>query len=683
MTPEGLIQIVQVVVFLGLVILVHELGHFLAARWCGVLVERFSIGFGPILLAVRRGETEYALSAIPLGGYVKMLGQSDTPTVEEYSGDPRSYQNKSVLQRMFIISAGVIMNVIFGVVCFAVVFTIGLPYQPATIGTVSPGSPAWKAGLAPGDRIVEVAGIKNPWYDALVYQVMFTNPAKRALDLTVDRGGKRVDFHLRPEYASKHDDKPIIGVLQSLDLNLVDEPKIPPTDPNSKARAAQSPAFEPGDRVVAVDGVSVSTYQEFDRLMFERRREPVSITVERKGNPKEGARVRETIRVEPAFVRTLGLTMTMGEIKAVREGSPADRAVDAEGKAKPIRATDRILAMDGRTDFDPMRLPDLLADKAGERVELTLRRQSRTPEEVKVYVVPDATPTWLDVRHPPAPTSTLASIPSLGIAYDVLNIVQSVDPDGPAAKAAPAVKAGDVVKEVDFVLDTSDRPPSSSWNPFGRKSGNGETTLRYICSENSWPGVFWGMQSPEILRVKLKMERSGAADGSKDFTVDMTPVEDPTWPLHLRGVRFLLISGIQRGDGVLQAILIGFDYTKVTMQRIYLTLSGLVTRQIKPTLLSGPLQLANVAYHAADDWRIFLLLIGLININLAVINFLPIPVLDGGHMVFLLYEGVTRRRPNERVVFVGHVLGFFFIIFLMLSVISLDVWKLFLEQAKL
>ena len=124
------------VVFLvnSAVIFVHELGHFLAARWAGVLVERFSIGLGPVLLSRRWGDTEYVLSAIPLGGYVKMLGQTDTPEVEEVNLDPRSYQSKSVGWRMIIISAGVIMNIIFGFALFASAYSLGVPYVPGVIG---------------------------------------------------------------------------------------------------------------------------------------------------------------------------------------------------------------------------------------------------------------------------------------------------------------------------------------------------------------------------------------------------------------------------------------------------------------------------------------------------------------------------------------------------------------------
>lgn len=673
------LYILEVVVFLGLVILVHELGHFLAARWCGVLVERFSIGFGPVLFAIKGKETEYAISLIPLGGYVKMLGQSDTPAVEEPSHNPRSYQNKTVPQRMLIISAGVIMNVIFGIICFAIVFTIGLPYQPATVGTATPGMPAWKDGLKPGDRIVEVGGIENPWYDALVYQVMFTSP-KEELALRVERDGEIMDFGIRPVYAPGGSDKPMIGVAQSLGLQLIPIQDVSPADLHSAARAAKDPGFEAGDTVVAVDGEEVETYQAFNRLMFEKRREAVTISVQRANSNSPSQRA--DVRVQPAFIRTLGLKMTMGKIVAIRKDSPAAQA--------RIQETDRIVGVDINDDgefdgadesaFDPMELPDILANKANQPVKLKLRREAPTPDEIIVEVTPDSTPTWNDFAHPPGPTPRLiASIPSLGIAYNVINKVQSVDEGGAAAKAG--VRPDDVVKEVEYIFDISDIPkrPRQWWNPFSWSDAKPTDRVSFQCSDNSWPGIFWGYQSTDVKSMVLHVER---ADG-KEVAIEVVPMDDPDWPMHLRGLRFMPKMGIKTGNNLLDTILIGFDYTKVSMQRIYLTLQGLVTRQISPTLLSGPLQLATTAYKVAEDPRVFLLLIGLININLAVINFLPIPVLDGGHMVFLLYEGIFRRRPNERIVFAGHLLGFLFIILLMVGVIGLDIYKLFLEKPKL
>src|SRR5947209_11067670 len=134
-------NIFKVAFGLGFVIFIHELGHFLLAKWNGVKVEKFSIGFGRTLLGFKRGETEYVLAAIPLGGFVKMLGEGPEDQANK-STDPSAYPNKSVGARMAIISAGVIMNLLLGFGCFAYAYGVGMIEIPARIGAVLAGSPA-------------------------------------------------------------------------------------------------------------------------------------------------------------------------------------------------------------------------------------------------------------------------------------------------------------------------------------------------------------------------------------------------------------------------------------------------------------------------------------------------------------------------------------------------------------
>ena len=157
-----LLNVLIVAAGLGLVIFVHELGHFLVAKWCGVYVERFSIGLMQPIFSKKWGETEYAIGWLPFGGYVKMLGQDDMDpgqmTDEEVSQDPRSYSAKSVPQRMAIISAGVIMNVITAVFFFAIAFGSGIDTTDRVVGSVQVGMPAWEEGVQPGDTLTGING---------------------------------------------------------------------------------------------------------------------------------------------------------------------------------------------------------------------------------------------------------------------------------------------------------------------------------------------------------------------------------------------------------------------------------------------------------------------------------------------------------------------------------------------
>ncbi len=159
-TLKNIFSIAEVALGLGFVIFLHELGHFVLAKWNGVKVEKFSIGFGPTLLGFTRGETEYVLAVLPFGGFVKMLGEGPEEEANK-SSDPRAYPNKSVGARMAIISAGVIMNVFLGLACFVYVYKKGIDEMPTTIGAVVAGMPAYEAGFLPGDEIVAIDGRRD------------------------------------------------------------------------------------------------------------------------------------------------------------------------------------------------------------------------------------------------------------------------------------------------------------------------------------------------------------------------------------------------------------------------------------------------------------------------------------------------------------------------------------------
>ena len=150
---DGIVRAALVVLGLGFVIFIHELGHFATAKWCDVHVTTFSIGFGPALpgCSWQKGETTYKIAILPLGGFVQMVGEGAEN--EENEDDPRSFKNKTVLQRMIIISAGVVMNVLLGAICFITVYRLhGVERPPAVVWKIDPGSPAWLKGVRTGSR---------------------------------------------------------------------------------------------------------------------------------------------------------------------------------------------------------------------------------------------------------------------------------------------------------------------------------------------------------------------------------------------------------------------------------------------------------------------------------------------------------------------------------------------------
>src|SRR5215467_9546718 len=166
-----LISLVSVFFVLGVLVFVHEFGHYAMAKLFGVRVEVFSLGFGKRLWGFRRGETDYRVSAVPLGGYVKMTGENP---MEERTGDPGEFTSHPRWQRFLIAIAGPVMNIILASVVLTVVFMYHHEFlasfrNPVDVISVNPGSPAEKAGIRQGDRIVKVEGIQNPtWEDMLL-----------------------------------------------------------------------------------------------------------------------------------------------------------------------------------------------------------------------------------------------------------------------------------------------------------------------------------------------------------------------------------------------------------------------------------------------------------------------------------------------------------------------------------
>jgi regulator of sigma E protease len=199
--PDSVVTTIAFTVALGVLVFVHELGHFLTAKRLGVKVLRFSIGFGPVLWRRQRGETEYALSAIPLGGYVKMLGEDadgDDPVAAEERH--RSFSVQGPLRRAAIIFAGPFTNFVFACVVYALVFgTVGTPV-PSTeprIGGVSATTPADRAGLRPGDLVLSIDGAAiDTW---LTLSKTVRGSEGKTLHLVLDRAGERVELDVTPE----------------------------------------------------------------------------------------------------------------------------------------------------------------------------------------------------------------------------------------------------------------------------------------------------------------------------------------------------------------------------------------------------------------------------------------------------------------------------------------------------
>ena len=265
-----MITVLAFLFVLGVIIFVHEGGHYLMAKAFDVKVLTFSLGFGPKIFSFQRGETEYRVAWLPLGGYVRLGGESP----EEATADPRDFQNKPRWQRVFVYLAGPAMNVVLAVLLIAVVLMVGfgLPFLhaiPPVVGTVEPGSPAAAAGLLPGDEVIEVKGKEAENWESVAMAIL--ESPERPVPMTVKRGGETVRITLVPNLIPKYE----IGDAGVYPKVL---PKVSTVNAGSPAEAA---GFHEGDELRAVDGRPLGSDLDFVGYVETHAGKPLRVTVER------------------------------------------------------------------------------------------------------------------------------------------------------------------------------------------------------------------------------------------------------------------------------------------------------------------------------------------------------------------------------------------------------------------
>jgi regulator of sigma E protease len=718
------IDTLKVVIGLGFIIFIHELGHFLAAKWCNVHVKTFSIGFGPAVpfCSYKWGETTYMLGVVPLGGYVSMVGEGtgesvgDTDTEEE-ENDPRSFKNKSVWQRLLIISAGVVMNVLFGLVCFMAAYMHGVREEPARAGSVASGSAAWRSGIRTGDEIRKIGSRENPTFKDIPPIVMSTSQGEK-VPVVFERAGpdgKPVRFEKEAEPLREEGAYfPQLGVTMQPRLVLFDLKKhkgFRPVIPGTPAARAENPAFEPGDQVVATSDPDLPgnpvtpipddplrgqpDYNAYYRRMVLLADKPVVIEVRRKGQPNGAPPV--AITLQPAYRSDLGVRMRMGEIIATRSGSPAERAgvlarVEGGNPARGDRIVEVRLAgpdkkqtwfvADGKRPadakpedvvkpLDPILLPLELdrwaagfpeADRKALKVDLVVLREDEHTDKRQALVL-DYDPSFRFDREIVSLPNSPLPVSGLGLAYWVEAVVDEVAPLGPDGKPSAAVEAGlqpnDQVIAVQLKdLDDDGTVKAGDWNDI---------------KPHQWAKVEASVQNRPPHEIGLRVKR-----GDQTLEVNLKGREDKNWPVPDRGLLFDSDYKIQRANGIGDALDLGCNRTVRFIKTVYMNLGAMIFGRVSAKTMSGPLTIATVSYKIAgeDLWQ-FLLFLGMISVNLAVVNFLPIPVLDGGHAVFLILEKILGRPVPERIFAFAMYTGLFLILSLMVFVIVLDVRRIF------
>jgi regulator of sigma E protease len=551
------------VLMLGVLIFVHELGHFLVAKLFGVKVLRFSLGFGPPIgigrwrLAFRRGETEYVAAWFPLGGYVKMLGEDPEEELAAEGlpvapGDAeRAFNRKPVWQRLLVLFAGPGMNLLLPVAIFTAVLATGMPRPAPVIGTLEPASPAERAGLRVGDRVVAVGGEPVRWWED-VEDAIRARPGQ-TVSLRIEREGAALDVPLALEarpgldpYGSSTE----VGFGGLGHARLAAVVGIP--DPASPvARVLRS-----GDRVTAVGGSEVADWQGFASAYASARAAgaaAVGLEVERSG------------------------------------GAGAE------------------------------------------------------PEKLALEV------------------PSLESVESLGVVPATV-LVGQVSPDSPAARAG--LEPGDLVVAVEG-------GPVGSFASFServRSSGGRPLAITYARG---------GARREVSIRPELLEADTGLGIPEERYLIGITA--------QAASVQGAL--GEERELNPLRSIPMAVAMTAEITKTFLGGLSRLATGDVSRKQLAGPIGIAEIAHSALQrGWQAYLSTLVLISINLAVLNLLPIPVLDGGQALLIAVEGVKRSPVSVRTREIAQQVGVTVLVMLMMFAFWNDLsrhWDRFVDWVRL
>lgn len=365
--------IIPILLF-GALVFFHELGHFTVAKLCGVFVERFAIGFGPAILRKRIGETEYAICAFPLGGYVKMRGQEDLPNnVEEAQktvNDPRSFASQNVWKRIAIVIMGPTANFILPIVVFTVLFLVGMPTPSTKIGNVAPDSPAAMAGLLPGDKILQVNHQDVQTWNDLNKTIQ--NRANMETEIVVQRDNQPLTFQVTPKLADDRNE--FNEAIQSgkIGIDMVSyKPVIGVSDLNSKAYKS---GLRTGDVITMVNQKPVQYWWQIHQEM--QKNGDKKLTVQR------GEKTLTSIEFDTPEQKISNTGIEPGElfINKVVEKSIAEE--------KGMLAGDKIDSINGQKLARWSDFRDTIMKNNGEAMKVGLIRSGKpvvvdiTPDEV-------------------------------------------------------------------------------------------------------------------------------------------------------------------------------------------------------------------------------------------------------------------------------------------------------------
>ena len=711
-------NIALIVIGFGLLIAIHEFGHFIAARWAGIRVESFAVGMGPTVIAYRRGlgvrfgstapdiktrygaepekiptaelhadgvgETEYSLRLLPIGGFVRMKGQEDidpSNTSDAIDG----YGSKPVWKRMIVVSAGVIMNIITAVILFVVAFMIGVKFEAPMIGAVRPGSPAANArnldgapnGLMPGDQINSINGDPMTTFADIQIGAAMSHPDQELI-LQVTRPGAAAPLHF--EVVPIKDPKSGLrsfGVSPARSGVLADQEDIAPVIENLLAKSGLGVVgVKPGSTLVAINSVAITNAEAMDLAFEQSNGKPISTTWSLAPNSDPFAPTALTQSHAPAPHELVVTKSLVPESKFEPLFSPDSKStgeydlgligfsplvrIDSLQKTSPnqgiLQVGDIVLAIEDRSGPRLGEFRSLIQTYANRAVQLKILRAGETLS-INARVDKQGR---LDVLVGPAWNLLV----SARVIDRVLENPQ--DPKSTQTTATPIASLE--LRPLTKIISINDIA-LTDWASM-------RDALRATTAEA------FAKNTSAALNISFQNMLPNSPVKSAVITLSASEINDIQklgWSSPLPSDLFepQMITRSAHGNPILAATM-GFTETKKLTVLTWLTLDRLARGTVGVEQLRGPVGIVQVGTRVADRGMTYLLFfLAMISVNLAVLNFLPLPIVDGGLFLFLLYEGCFRRPPSVRFQNAAALVGLAFLGSLFVVTFYNDVVRLF------